>query len=226
MSILRGMPSTRRVVIIKNQGTSGEKRIEIEANIQPKKGFFEVNAPLHEGDVIEVPDPRGGMRHLSVAEVEIWDAGELGHLVATWGKPPQVRRAAVQRLGLEGLHADVLRFASDLFTDGHYASAVFEAFKAIEARVRKMSGSEASGRDLMAKAFGGTRPAINVTLSPGQTGQDEQEGFKLMLMGMMQFVRNPGAHEPTTEIEPQRALEYLALASLVMHRLDRVPATQ
>ncbi len=138
------MPGARRVTIIKNFGSGNEKRIPAMANIQPERGFFDVHDGIQEGDVVEVDDPRGGVRHLTVGEVKIWDQGtSLDHIEVRWGQPTEKRRAAILRLGVEGLHPKVLAVANDLYTDGHYAQAIFEAFKAVEARVRLMSGLDA-----------------------------------------------------------------------------------
>ena len=53
-----------------------------------------------------------------------------------------------------------------------------------------------------------------------QTGKDEQEGFRFIFMGAMRGIRNPKGHDMIEQRDPERALEYLALASLLMHRLD------
>lgn len=122
--------------------------------------------------------------------------------------------------GLDQLHPDILAVARRLFDDGHYPQAILEAFKAVEVRVRKISALDVSGRDLMARAFTGEPPLIRVGLEPGQSGRDEQEGFKLVFMGAIQGIRNPKAHGLVRQESPHRAFEYLAFASLLMHRLD------
>lgn len=118
------------------------------------------------------------------------------------------------------LHPRIRQAAQDLYFDGHLSNAIFDAFKAVEARVRELSGLDASGRDLMAKAFGGETPAIRVGLEPGQSGRDEQEGLKLIFMGAIQGIRNPKAHGIVEQESAERAFEYLAFASLLLHRLD------
>lgn len=121
---------------------------------------------------------------------------------------------------LDSLHPDILAAAGRLFEDGHYPQAVLDAFKAVEVRVREISGLDASGRDLMARAFAGEPPLVRVGLEPGQSGKDEQEGFKLIFMGAIQGIRNPKAHGLVQQESPERAFEYLSFASLLMHRLD------
>jgi uncharacterized protein (TIGR02391 family) len=224
-SFLNQIPGTREVTVIKRLGMVDEQRVTLRGNIQSKQGMFEVDAPVHEGDVVELPDPRGGLRQFTISKLDIYDAPagqrRMSHITAHWGSPPQLRQAAVRRLGLEGLHPAIIAAASDLFTDGHYAPAIFEAFKAIDVRVRDMSGIDKSGKQLMGEAFSGSPPPIQVSTERGRSGDDEQEGFKLIFIGVAQGIRNPKGHELIGRgDDPQRALEYLALASILMRRLD------
>lgn len=214
-----------RVVIVKHEGTQAEERHSVDANIQARKGYFEVDAPIHEGDIVLVEDPRGGIDRRIAKDVLVHKApgaamASMAHIEVVWGRAPAVRAAPVRRLGLENLHRDVIAVASDLFVDGHYSQAVFEALKALEARVREQSGLELSGRDLMARALSGDPPPIDIASESGQSGRDEQEGFRLMLMGVMQGIRNPKGHSRVKQEDPQRALEYLAVVSILFRRLD------
>jgi uncharacterized protein (TIGR02391 family) len=111
-----------------------------------------------------------------------------------------------------------------MFVDGHYSQAVFEALKALEGRVRKQSGLDLSGRDLMNKAFAGSPPPIDLSVEAGQSGRDEQEGLRFVLMGMIQGIRNPKGHELVRQDDPQRALEYLGAVSVLFRRLDDAAA--
>ena len=72
----------------------------------------------------------------------------------------------------------------------------------------------------MGHVFNVNAPVLR--LNPGSTvsDRDEQEGFGLILMGAMLGVRNPKAHDLMTPIDPDRAFEYVAFASLLMRRLD------
>lgn len=217
---------TKKVTIIHLEGTEDEIRHEVEAMIQAESGFFDVETPVYEGDVVEFPDPRGGTDRKLAAEVHVNDFGSatLRHTQVKWGKAPALRAAPVRRLRLEGLHPTVVDVSSNLFADGHYASAVSEAFKSIEIRVRGAIGSKQSGTKLMGEAFGGAKPKLNVATSTGQSAADEQEGFQALFRGAMLGVRNPLAHDLLAPQEPQQALEYLALASLLHRRLDLATA--
>lgn len=133
---------------------------------------------------------------------------------------PPPREAAVRRLGIEGLHPEILKASSDLFTDGHYSEAILKAIIALEVRVRAMSGIASLGTDLMGQAFRDVNPPINMKHEQGESGESEQRGFRFLFMGAIAAIRNPKAHELVNLSDPQRALEYLAFASLLMRRLD------
>ncbi len=217
---------SKPVTLVKNLGQANETRQTVDCSIQDKKGFFAANAPVYEGDVVEVEDPRGGKRQLTVAEVKIQGHGTgLDHLEVVWGKPPQVLQAPIRRLGPENFHPEITKACGDLFADGYYADAILNAFKALEVRVRSLSALDLTGQDLMAKAFNEAAPLIKITREPGQTGDSEQRGFKFLFMGAITGIRNPKAHQFIGQNDPQRTLEYLAFASLLMRRLDDAVVT-
>lgn len=216
---------TTTVTIVNNPGTEDEQRFEAEAHIQAKAGFFAVETPIYEGDVVEFPDPRGGTTRKVAATVDVNNPTGpsfrgMEHIHVTWAAAPPARVAPVRRLSIENLHGEVISSSSELFADGHYEAAVSEAFKSIEVRVRKLAGSTQSGVKLMGEAFGGSAPRIMVSTSPGQSGKDEQEGFGALFRGAMLGVRNPRAHDLFLPRDPQQALEYLGFASLLHRQLD------
>lgn len=214
-----------RVTVIHNSGTEDEERFETEAHVQAKTAFFAVDTPIYEGDVVEFPDPRGGLARKVAANVDVNNSTGpsfrgMEHIHVTWGAAPPARVAPVRRLSVENLHAEVIRSSSDLFADGHYEAAVSEAFKSIEVRVRRMTDSAQSGVKLMGEAFGSSEPRVSVAKAAGQSGKDEQEGFAALFRGSMLGVRNPRAHDLFRPQDPQQALEYLGFASLLHRQLD------
>ncbi|MFZ2056826.1 MAG: TIGR02391 family protein [Acidimicrobiales bacterium] len=217
---------TKKVVIIHDEGGETEQRREVEAHIQVDSGFFGVETPVYDGDAILIPDERGGTDRMLVTRVDVNDFGpaSLRHIEVKLSRAPAPRVAGVRRLGLENLHHEVIAAANDLFVDGHYSQAVFEALKALEQRVRAQSNLEGSGRDLMSKAFAGAVPPIDLSVESGQSGRDEQEGLRLVFMGLLQGVRNPKGHLLVIQDDPQRALEYLGLVSVLFRRLDDAAA--
>lgn len=220
---------TTMVTIVHSPGTEDEQRFDVEAHIQAKTGFFAVDTPIYEGDVVEFPDPRGGTARKVAAAVDVNNPTGpsfrgMEHIHVTWGAAPPSRIAAVRRLSIENLHEDIIGSSSELFADGHYEAAVSEAFKSIEVRVRELTESTQSGVKLMGEVFGGSTPRVSVSTASGQSGKDEQEGFAALFRGAMLGVRNPRAHDLFRPRDPQQALEYLGFASLLHRQLDGATA--
>jgi uncharacterized protein (TIGR02391 family) len=211
--------------IIHLAGTDDESIIEADALIQSESGFFEVDTPIFEGDIVEVPDPRKGpdgteRRLAKQVKVNNFGPRDVQHIQVKWGAAPSPRVAPIRRLTFENLHSEVQAVAGNLFADGQYEAAVSEAFKSIEVRVRQVTGLDKSGAALMADAFRPDAPLIDVAAHPGQSGRDEREGLLHVFRGAMIGIRNPKAHELFAAGDPQQALEYLGLASLLHRRID------
>ena len=121
---------------------------------------------------------------------------------------------------IAALHPEVRQASDRLIESNHMGAAILEAFKAVNNRVKAMSGLDADGTDLMGKAFGGTTPGLVLADQSTQTGRDVQAGFLQLFSGAVRGIRNPNAHELFTSLDDNEALEQLTLASLLMHRLD------
>lgn len=218
------------VVIVKNHSTDDEERVQSEAQLMnSSEAYFAIEDRLYEGDHVEMPDPRGGLILKVAAEVEQHAmpanmasafGGSSGYTKVKWGKAQPVRQAPVRRLKLQHLHAEVVSSASALFADSQYDSAVTEAMKSVEVRVRRLAGLELSGAALMQEAFKPKNFMLDVGVEEGRSGLDEREGFFYLFRGAMVGIRNPKAHELARGDDPNEALEVLALASLLHRRLD------
>lgn len=137
----------------------------------------------------------------------------------TPGSPPPP--PSLYKHSLLDLHPEVVSASQSLFETGHYAEAIFAACKIIELAVQRRSGIDRTGVALMDRAFGTTEPRLIMSRETGQTKIDEQEGIRFLFRGVTQGVRNPKAHGAVEQTDPARTFEYLALASLLMHRLDQ-----
>lgn len=219
---------TRMVTVI-SRSSGTETRADYESVILNDKGiekaYFGTETPVYEGDRIEFPDPRGGNFNYVVTRVIINDLpggafAKSAFTEAHLGKEEPPRVAPVRRLTIEKFHPRVIEASGNLFADGHFSEAVSKAFVSVEVRVRGLIGSNQSGTKLMDEAFAGKDPKLLIALHQGRSGQDEQAGFHALFRGAMLGIRNPGAHELASEQDPQEALEYLALASLLHRKLD------
>ncbi len=144
-----------------------------------------------------------------------------GRLVV--GERVRVEPGTVSPLGrdarLAALHADI-RLVTGRFVEDHLDVAIFEAFKAINNRVKRMSGLDLDGSPLMDEALGAGNPRVVFADGSTKTGRDIQQGLHFMFKGAVQGIRNPDAHEQFKALEEEEGLEVLAFASMLMRRLD------
>jgi uncharacterized protein (TIGR02391 family) len=121
---------------------------------------------------------------------------------------------------IAALHVDVREVADRYLQSGHPEVAIFEAFKAINNRVKTMTGLELDGTSLMGEAFKDSDPPLALADLSTDTGRNIQAGFWFMFMGAVRGIRNPDAHERFKALDAEEALETLAFASMLMRRLD------
>lgn len=119
------------------------------------------------------------------------------------------------------IHPDLPNKVRKLFDDGYWEQSVFEAFKFIEKEVKRISGLRGkTGYPLMMDAFNENNPKVQLNGLATESETDEQMGFKFIFAGAATGIRNPRGHEVDIGDTPDEALDYLALASLLLRRLD------
>jgi uncharacterized protein (TIGR02391 family) len=133
---------------------------------------------------------------------------------------PGPRTAVGGDARVAALHEDVRAVAERYLSGGHPEVAIFEAFKAVNNRVKRMTDSQDDGQSLMAHAFTETNPPLLLADLSNQTGRNIQAGYRFLFMGAVQGLRNPDAHEQFAPLDENEALERLAFASMLMRRLD------
>jgi uncharacterized protein (TIGR02391 family) len=101
------------------------------------------------------------------------------------------------------------------------SEAVFEALRLVEERVQSLTASDDSGRTLMESVFGTTPPQLDITTATGQAAEDEREGFRLLFIGAILGLGSPHGAGKAVPATVDETLEYLAVASMLMRRLDR-----
>lgn len=140
------------------------------------------------------------------------------------GPPPVPTEAAEQEqhpFETRNIHPDLPAKVRKLFDDGHWEQSVFEAFKFIEKEVKRISGIRGkTGYQLMMDAFSENSPKVQLNGLLTESEIDEQKGFKFIFVGAATGIRNPRGHEVEIGDTPDEALDYLALASLLLRRLD------
>ncbi|MEX0805652.1 MAG: TIGR02391 family protein [Candidatus Binatia bacterium] len=122
--------------------------------------------------------------------------------------------------GLE-LHTAIERAAGRLFRDGHYANAIEDAVKALNALVRLNSGVEdKDGPALMEFVFNPKNPILKFNNLADESDLNEQKGFMMMFSGAVTGLRNPRAHKIIKD-DAEMALEFISFVSLLAKLADR-----
>lgn len=121
---------------------------------------------------------------------------------------------------IRNIHPDLPRIVRQLFDDGHYAQATFEALKFLDEEVQRVSGEADFGRSLMMRVFGSNPPKLPLNSGATRSEQDEQEGFKFIFAGAMQGIRNPRGHKTGVKDDPDVCLDHLSLVSMLLRRLE------
>jgi len=142
-------------------------------------------------------------------------------------------RGAVERIGdppsndaahpfdVRNIHPDLPEKVRKLYDDGHLAEAVFEAFKFVENEVKLISKVRGqTGFALMMASFDENNAKVALNSLSTDSEIDEQKGYRHMFAGASSAIRNPRGHEVDVTDTPDEALDYLALASLLLRRLD------
>jgi len=120
------------------------------------------------------------------------------------------------------IHSEVEKVSKKLFDDGHYSQSTFEAYKYVDKKVQRLSKSKESGYKLMMQAFSEASPLIKLTPLLTTSEKDEQQGYKFIFSGSVLAIRNPRGHEYGLKETPDKCLDHLSLASLLLRRLDEV----
>lgn len=132
---------------------------------------------------------------------------------------PVERVVAIRQAVAPALHP-AMSVPLALAEDGRMSEAVYEALGLVEERVRVLTASERSGQLLMESVFGTNPPRLNFTTTSGQEAEDEREGFRHLFIGAVLGLRRlPDQGGAAAALD--ETWEYLAVASMLMRRLDR-----
>lgn len=149
---------------------------------------------------------------------------KIARRVAKYASPrTEAMEESTHPFDQRNIHPEIAKVSLDLFDNGHYSQATFEAFKYIDKKVAKLAKTKKSGFALMMDAFKDSSPTIQLN-SLGTTSEtDEQKGYQFLFSGTVLAIRNPRGHEVGLHDSIEQALDHLGLASMLLRRLsDRV----
>lgn len=127
-----------------------------------------------------------------------------------------------QKLYAYGAHPRVMACCKEELLAEDYFHAVQEAAKSICDRVREMSGLTLDGNELIQTAFSIKTPNLVLNSLRTSSEQNQQNGFKEIILGIIHMVRNVTAHELRIrwDINERDAVEVLQQTSFVHRYLD------
>jgi uncharacterized protein (TIGR02391 family) len=117
---------------------------------------------------------------------------------------------------LSSLHPLIQNVAGELYKGGHYRQAILDAYIQLVEAVKHKSGVfDKDNTPLMQTVFSANNPILEVSKNT-----DEQQGFMWLYSGATMGIRNPKAHRLVQQNDPQRTLEWLSFASVLLRVLD------
>lgn len=120
-------------------------------------------------------------------------------------------------------HRAIHEHCLNLYKQGNYFHAVFEASKVYNLMVKQKAGiNNKDGVSLMMEAWG-VNGVLKVTSCITETDRNFQEGLKFLSAGLMQAIRNPTAHEPAIywPISKEDCLDLLSFISYLLRQIDK-----
>lgn len=116
------------------------------------------------------------------------------------------------------VHPDIIKKSFDLLNTGQFESAVLQAFKTLETKLRKKIGASAEdiGVTLIRKAFHpDTGPLTDLDLP-----KSEREAFSNYMAGAFGFYKNPCSHRDV-DMDFIQAFERIVVASDLLKAIDK-----
>lgn len=128
----------------------------------------------------------------------------------------------LKEFSLRSFHYIINKNCYQLYKNGHYFHAVFEAAKVYNKIVKEKSQNDKDGFNLMMDVLG-KNGVLKITECKNETDINVQEGIKFLSAGLMQAIRNPIAHEPALDwaISREDCLDLLSFISFLLRQLDK-----
>lgn len=126
-------------------------------------------------------------------------------------------------LSSRGVHSDVIAFCRAELVQQNVFHAVLEASKSVAEKLRRRTGLQSDGAQLVDEALSGDPPRLKINAFLSDSEKSEQRGFTNLVKGLFGVFRNPTAHTPRVawSMSEEDALDLFSVASYVHRRIDR-----
>ncbi|MFV8347864.1 TIGR02391 family protein [Flavobacterium sp. ZB4P13] len=116
------------------------------------------------------------------------------------------------------VHPEIIKKSFKLLEGGHYESAVLQAFKCIEIRIRELTKADAEevGIKLIRKAFN----SENGSLTDMNLPVSEREAFSNYISGAFGYYKNPCSHRDV-ELDFISSFDRIVVASDLLKIIDK-----
>jgi hypothetical protein len=212
---------TAYVTIIRRDQEETQKRRGSPARVEGNTIRLPIGTDVRAGDYLEhrlANEEPQVMLVLDVVHPHMPGASNLADHIEVTCVPN--KRAAIPQVVAPGLHP-AMSVALALMEGGRTSEAVFEALQLVQERVRSLTASDDSGRTLMESVFDARNPRLDVTTTTGKPAEDEREGFRLLFIGAVLGLGCLDGAGRAVPLTLEETLEYLAVISMLMRRLDR-----
>ena len=212
---------TTFVTLIRRQQEGTETRMSSPARVEGNTLRLPLGTEVQVGDYVEHRSPNDEPRMMMVIDVihpytpDTCDIDD--HIEVTC---VDNGRVAIPEIRAPALHPS-MSVALKLVMERRMSMAIFEALRLVEERVQSLTASDDSGRKLMESVIGARPPQLDITTTAGQAAEDEREGFRLLFIGAMLGLGSLHGADRAAHPTLDETLEYLAVASMLMRRLDR-----
>ena len=129
------------------------------------------------------------------------------------------------------IHSEIAKYCDEEWLNEDYFHAMEEVAKSVFDRMRKMTGIQQDGADLVNACFaiGKSRiPVLALNRLESVSEQSEQKGFVNFCIGFYGLYRNPKAHNARVneDVKLEQFAEVLVVASIIHERLDHAFLTR
>jgi uncharacterized protein (TIGR02391 family) len=211
---------TTFVTLIRRQLDETERRLGSPARVEGNTLRLPIGTDVQRGDYVEHRPPNNEPRMMTVIDVihpHMPGASVANDHIEVTCAPSG--RASIPEIAAPALHP-TMSTALALVEGGRLSEAALEALRLVEERVQFLAANDDSGHTLMESVFGARPPQLDITTTAGQAAEDEREGFRLLFIGAMLGLRDPHSTGRAVPATMDETLEYLAVASMLMRRLD------